>query len=148
MFTNMAAAYEALSQPVQTMLDGLFAIHDYSYVKRMFSPGFGQSTDSSKASPVRHPVVRTHADSGRKTLFVNPGFTTHIEGLSRPESKGILGFLFDHTTRPEFIYRHSWSAGDAVLWDNRSTMHHAVHDFYETGGVRHMHRTTIMGVKE
>ena len=130
------------------MLDGLMAVHDYSYVRRMFSPGFGRSADPSKVPPVRHPVVRPHADTGRKTLYVNPGFTTHIEGLSRHESDTILELLFDHATRPEFIYRHSWSVGDAVLWDNRSTMHHAVHDFYETGGVRHMHRTTVMGVKE
>ena len=148
MFTNMAAAHDALSEPVRTMLDGLMAVHDYSYVRRMFSPGFGRSADPSKVPPVRHPVVRPHADTGRKTLYVNPGFTTHIEGLSRHESDTILELLFDHATRPEFIYRHSWSVGDAVLWDNRSTMHHAVHDFYETGGVRHMHRTTVMGVKE
>jgi taurine dioxygenase len=148
MFTNMAAAYDALSEPVQTMLDGLLAIHDYAYVRRLFSPGFGRSADASKVPPVRHPVVRPHADTGRKTLYVNPGFTTHIEGLSRHESEAILTLLFDHATRPEFIYRHSWSVGDAVLWDNRSTMHHAVHDFYATGGVRHMHRTTVMGVKK
>ena len=148
MFTNMAAAHDALSEPIRTMLDGLMAVHDYSYVRRMFSPGFGRSADPSKVPPVRHPVVRPHADTGRKTLYVNPGFTTHIEGLSRHESDTILELLFDHATRPEFIYRHSWSVGDAVLWDNRSTMHHAVHDFYETGGVRHMHRTTVMGVKE
>ena len=148
MFTNMAAAHDALSEPLRTMLDGLVAVHDYSYVRRMFSPGFGRSADSDKVPPVLHPVVRPHSDTGRKTIFVNPGFTTHIEGLSRHESAAVLAFLFDHATRPEFIYRHSWSVGDAVLWDNRLTMHHAVHDFYETGGVRHMHRTTVMGTKE
>lgn len=148
MFANMAAAYDALSEPLRTMLDGLVAVHDYTHVHRLFSAGFGRSTDASKVPPVRHPVVRPHADTGRKTLYVNPGFTTHIEGLSRHESDTVLAFLFDHAVRPEFIYRHSWSVGDAVLWDNRSTMHHAVHDFYATGGVRHMHRTTVMGVKE
>ena len=148
MFTNMAAAHDALSEPVRTMLNGLMAVHDYSYVRRMFSPGFGRSADPNQVPPVRHPVGRPHSDTGRKTLFVNPGFTTHIDGLSRHESDAILAFLFDHATRPEFIYRHSWSVGDAVLWDNRSTMHHAVHDFYQTGGVRHMHRTTVMGAKK
>ena len=148
MFTNMAAAHDALSEPVRTMLNGLMAVHDYSYVRRMFSPGFGRSADPNQVPPVRHPVVRPHSDTGRKTLFVNPGFTTHIDGLTRQESEAILSFLFDHATRPEFIYRHNWSVGDAVLWDNRSTMHHAVHDFYETGGIRHMHRTTVMGAKK
>lgn len=148
MFANMAAAYEALSEPLRTMLDGLHAIHDYDHVLRQFSPGFGKGTNRAKLAPVRHPVVRPHADTGRKTIYVNPGFTTHIEGLSRRESDAILALLYDHATRPEFIYRHRWSKGDAVLWDNRSTMHHAVHDFYGTGGVRHMHRTTVMGVRE
>ena len=148
MFTNMAAAHDALSEPVRTMLNGLMAVHDYSHVRRMFSPGFGRSADPNQVPPVRHPVVRPHSDTGRKTLFVNPGFTTHIDGLTRQESEAILSFLFDHATRPEFIYRHNWSVGDAVLWDNRSTMHHAVHDFYETGGIRHMHRTTVMGAKK
>ncbi len=148
MFTNMAAAHDALSEPVRTMLNGLMAVHDYSYVRRMFSPGFGRSADPNQVPPVRHPVVRPHSDTGRKTLFVNPGFTTHIDGLTRQESEAILSFLFDPATRPESIYRHNWSVGDAVLWDNRSTMHHAVHDFYETGGIRHMHRTTVMGAKK
>jgi len=148
MFTNMTAAYEALSKPVRDMLIGLYAVHDYTYVRRMFSPGFGRSADGSQLPPVRHPIVRPHADTGRDALYVNPGFTSHVEGLSRHESDGILALLFEHATRPEFIYRHNWAIGDAVLWDNRSTMHHAVHDFYKTGGVRHMHRTTVMGVKE
>ena len=147
MFANMAAAYEGLSERIRTMLDGLFAIHDYDYVLRMFSPGFGKNVNRAKLATVRHPVVRVHAETGRKTLFVNPGFTTYIEGLARHESDAILELLFEHTTRPEFVYRHQWSKGDAVLWDNRSTMHHAVHDFYATGGVRHMHRTTVMGEK-
>ena len=148
MFANMAAAYDALSQPLRTMLDGMYAIHDFDYVQRMFSPDFSKNTNRAKLPTVRHPVVRPHAETGRKALFVNPGFTTYIEGMARHESDAILALLFEHATRPEFIYRHVWSKGDAVLWDNRSTMHHAVHDFYATGGVRHMHRTTVMGVRE
>jgi taurine dioxygenase len=145
MFADMAAAYEALSAPIRTMLDGLYAIHDFDYVQRMFSPDFSKNTNRAKLPMVRHPVVRRHAETGRQALFVNPGFTTRIEGLARHESDAILDLLFEHATRPEFVYRHQWTKGDAVLWDNRSTMHHAVHDFYPTGGVRHMHRTTVMG---
>ncbi|MBT6276105.1 MAG: TauD/TfdA family dioxygenase [Chromatiales bacterium] len=145
MFTNMGAAFEGLSEPLQQMLDGLYAVHDYAHVFRMFSPGFRGQTNVDLLAPVRHPVVRVHAESGRKTLFVNPGFTTHIEGFARHESDALLELLHAHSTRPEFVYRHKWTVGDAVLWDNRCTMHHAVHDFYGTGGVRHMHRTTIMG---
>ena len=148
MFANMAAAFDALSEPLRAMLDGLHAVHDYDYVLRMFSRGFGTHADRAKLPTVRHPVVRPHAETGRKALFVNPGFTTHIEGMARHESDAVLALLFEHATRPEFVYRHRWTKGDAVLWDNRSVMHHAVHDFYDTGGVRHMHRTTVMGDKE
>jgi taurine dioxygenase len=145
MFTNMGAAFEGLSKPLQTMLDGLYAIHDYTHVFRMFSQGFRRVANVDPPPPVRHPVVRVHAETGQKTLFVNPGFTTYIEGFARHESDALLELLHAHATRPEFIFRHKWSVGDAVLWDNRCTMHHAVHDFYATGGVRHMHRTTVMG---
>ena len=148
MFANMEAAYEALSEPIRNLLDGMVATHDYAYVLRLFSGRFRTGVGQVELPPVQHPVVRPHADTGRKTLFVNPGFTTQIEGLQRHESEALLAFLYQHATRPEFIYRHNWSAGDAVLWDNRMVMHHAVHDFYATGGVRHMHRTTVMGVKE
>ena len=91
-----------------------------------------------------HPVVRTHPETGRKCLYVNPGFTARLVGFSEAESAAILEFLYAHGTRPEFIYRHRWSARDLVIWDNRCLMHYAVAD-YEGLGDRHMHRTTVIG---
>ncbi len=148
LFANMAAAYDALSPPIRTMLSSMTAVHDYAHVLRLFSHGVRAHVGPGTLPSVRHPVVRPHQETGRATLYVNPGFTTHIEGLARHESDAVLNMLFEHAVRPEFVYRHRWSVGDAVLWDNRSTMHHAVHDFYGTGGVRHMHRTTIMGTAQ
>jgi taurine dioxygenase len=89
-------------------------------------------------------VVRTHPATGRPALFVNPHFTTGIEGMTEEESRAVLSPLYDAATRPENIYRHRWRAGDVVMWDNRCTMHYAVMDYTEDMQ-RLMHRTTAGG---
>ena len=86
----------------------------------------------------------THPDSGRKALFVNRGYTAHIVGMSKPESDALLGFLFQHSTAPELVYRHSWRAHDLVIWDNRCTAHYAIPD-YKAVGDRYLHRTSVKG---
>ena len=97
----------------------------------------------TKLEPVVHPVVRTHPETGAKVLFVNPGFTSHIEGVSDAESRAILDMLYAHLTKPEHIVRHSWTAEDVVMWDNRSTVHYANRDY---GSFRRiMHRVTMRG---
>jgi alpha-ketoglutarate-dependent taurine dioxygenase len=70
-----------------------------------------------------HPVLRVHPETARKCLFANPGFTVKINELSGEESTMLLDFLYVHMTRPEMVLRHKWGDGDAVLWDNRATMH-------------------------
>ena len=79
--------------------------------------------------PVEHPVVRTHPETGEEALFVNPGFTSHIEGVPRPESDALLSFLYEHSVRPEYTVRYHWSPGDIGFWDNRATQHAVVGDF-------------------
>ena len=96
------------------------------------------------APDVVHPVIRTHPISGRKSLYVNEGFPVAIEGLPEAESSALLAELFRHATRPEFIYRHRWRAGDLLMWDNCSTQHKAVAD-YALPLRRLMHRTTVRG---
>ena len=87
--------------------------------------------------------MRIHPETGRKGLFVNPGFTSHIEGVSDAESRGILDLLDAHMTKPEHIVRHRWTAEDVVMWDNRSTIHYANRDY---GNFRRiMHRVTMAG---
>ena len=143
-------AYESLSGPVRRMIDELTAVHDGNrefghFLKRR--GGVGSEWDGKQVTelvPVEHPVVRVHPETGRKGLFVNPGFTSHVVGVSEAESRAILDMLFAHLTKPEHTVRHRWQAGDLALWDNRSTSHYANRDYTEK---RVMRRITLAGDK-
>lgn len=150
LFVSMGLAYEALSPVMRGFLDGLTAVHSSRHV-------FGASTLDSEAAKsgrlgnadaatqdARHPVVITHPLSGRRGLFVNPVFTTHIEGLTIAESDALLGMLYEHCRQPEFQCRVRWEAGDITMWDNRATWHKAINDYH--GFRRLMHRITVDGV--
>ncbi len=143
-------AYDSLSEPVKVLVDSLSAVHDGNrewgqYLRRR--GGRGNVWDGKRVTelpPVEHPVVRVHPESGRKGLFVNPGFTSHIVGTSEAESRGILDLLYAHLTKPEHVIRHRWRVGDVGIWDNRSTSHYANRDYSE---VRVMRRITLAGDK-
>jgi taurine dioxygenase len=90
-----------------------------------------------------HPVLRTHPETGRKALYVNKGFTKYFEGMSVEESRPLLNYLVEQGSKPGLTMRHSWEAGDIVMWDNRCVMHYAVHDYGDMP--REMHRVTIAG---
>jgi len=147
-------AYESLAAPVQQLVDQLTAVHDGNrewghFLKRHLElqGGVGYEWDGEQVTelvPVEHPVVRVHPETGRKGLFVNPGFTSHIVGVSDAESRGILDLLFAHLTKPEHTIRHRWQSGDLGIWDNRSTSHYANRDYTEK---RVMHRITLQGDK-
>ncbi|MBO3275159.1 taurine dioxygenase [Pseudomonas schmalbachii] len=143
------AAFEALSKPLQTLLDGLTATHDIG--KSFPQERFG-ATDADLARleqarrdhpPRVHPVVRTHPVTGRKALFVNDGFTLRINELEPAESRALLNLLFAHASRPEFTVRWRWQANDVAFWDNRVTQHYATDDYRPQRRV--MHRATILG---
>lgn len=143
------AAYEALSTPIKRLLEGLTATHDFT---RSFPlERFGNTAEDlarweqarRKNPPLSHPVIRTHPLSGRRSLFVNEGFTTRINELSETESEVILKLLFAHATRPEFTVRWRWQANDVAFWDNRVTQHFAVDDYRPARRV--MHRATVLG---
>ncbi|MDX9666308.1 taurine dioxygenase [Pseudomonas sp. P5_152] len=143
------AAYEALSEPLKVLLQGLSATHDF--VKSFPLERFGNTAQAleqweatrKKNPPLSHPVIRTHPVSGRKSLFVNEGFTTRINELSDSESEAILKLLFAHATRPEFTIRWRWQTDDVAFWDNRVTQHFAVDDYRPARRV--MHRATVLG---
>lgn len=143
------AAYEALSEPLKRLLDGLTATHDFT--KSFPLERFGNTAEDlvrweatrKKNPPLSHPVVRTHPVSGRKSLFVSDGFTTRINELEPAESEAILKLLFAHATRPEFTIRWRWQAGDVAFWDNRVTQHYATDDYRPAHRI--MHRATIQG---
>jgi taurine dioxygenase len=151
LWSSATAAYAALSLPLQQLLDGLTATHDFA---KSFPASRWALSDSSKAQwqstrdkhpPLSHPVVRTHPQTGVKALFVNEGFTTQINELSERESRALLDFLFAHLARPEFVVRWRWQVNDVAFWDNRITQHYAVADYLPHQRI--MHRATILGDK-
>ena len=147
LFASMTAAYEGLSPGMQSYLEGLTAVHDFSHGFResLAEPGGRDRLADAVAAnpPVRHPVVQTHPETGKKVLFVNALFTTHIEGLPPLESAEVLQFLWRHASLPEFICRFSWAPDSLVLWDNRSTQHKPVNDFFPA--TRRLHRVVSEG---
>lgn len=125
MFTNSYMAYETLSGGMKKLLDNRRARHDIT-----------------AEVGTEHPVVVSHPITGKPVLFVNRIFTRGITNLPPEESSAILPFLFNHLTRPEFTYRHTWDDGDVVIWDNWSTQHYALFDFDER---RVVHRVSLDG---
>ena len=145
LFASMYDAYDALSPTMAGFLDGLEACHSG---RETFEAYFGRGIDSmrDKAYPEAiHPVVRTHPVTGRKALFVNWGFTTHIIGLEPDESRALLDFLYQHLAHPNFQCRFRWRENSVAFWDNRSTQHLALWDYFPE--TRSGHRFTIRGDK-
>ncbi|PPR68664.1 MAG: Alpha-ketoglutarate-dependent taurine dioxygenase [Alphaproteobacteria bacterium MarineAlpha3_Bin2] len=146
LFCNMTAAYEALSGAMKEMLAPLHAHHDFAQTAAtQFAKPVVIEEDLKGDNRAVHPVVRTHGDTGRKSLYVNPGMTTGLDNFDDEESAVLLGFLFDHATQPEFTFRHHYRQGDVVMWDNRSLMHYAINDYGDQP--RYMERTTSIGEK-
>jgi len=147
LFASMTAAHDGLSSGMQRYLDGLVAVHDFShgFKESLSEPGGQERLANAVAAnpPVRHPVVQTHPETGKKVLFVNALFTTHIEGLPPLESAEVLQFLWRHASLPEFTCRFNWQPNSMVLWDNRSTQHKPVNDFFPA--TRRLHRVVSEG---
>jgi len=147
MFSDQQAAYEALSPTMKRFLGTLTAVHDgrssFQGLLDRVGEGRWNGEKVSTLDPSEHPVICTHPESGAKTIFVNPGFTTHIVGLERSESDALLGFLYQHAVRPEFIMRYHWHEGDIGFWDNRQTQHAVVGDFGDQHRV--IQRVTLRG---
>ena len=151
-WVSMRAAYRHLSPALRDLVDSLEAVHRISplaYWGEPFDTALTRDDaqklydDALRVPPVVHPVVRVHPSTGEPALFVNPGFTTHIVGMSRIESDNLLKLLYEHCTQPEFAYRHRWQPGDVVMWDNRATMHYAIDDYGDVE--RRMRRVTVRG---
>jgi len=136
MFASQYVAYETLSDGMKRLLYNLRAWHWGARLAAL-------AGIDDVAPQQSHPIVRTHPETRRKALFINRLYTNCIDGLSEDESRGLLHFLFEQICRPEFIYRHHWTPGDVVMWDNRCTVHYAVHDYGEAPRV--LHRTTVTG---
>ena len=146
-WSSMYAAWEALSAPMQRMLDGLHGVHSIQLtVDRMkeYGAGFEAAYGQRNAAEQVHPVVLMHPETGRKALYVSECFTTRIVELEPLESAAVLSFLFRHIERPDFTVRWKWEPNDLAFWDNRSVQHYAVPD-YET--TRLMQRIVLSGAR-
>ena len=141
LFADMYLAYELLSEPMRGFLDDLTAVHDGAipYI------GSYKSTPPEGGYPrSEHPVITRHPETGRKVLFVNRGFTSHIVGLSRAESTALLNMLYRHIdSTPRLWCRVEWEPNTLTFWDNRCTQHHAVWDYYPHS--RYGERVSIFG---
>lgn len=146
-FASMTAAYNGLSKGMQRYLEDLVAVHDFArgFRESLAAPGGRERLQSALDAnpPVRHPVIQTHPETGKRVIFVNSLFTTHIEGVSPLESREILSFLYQHCVQPEYTCRFRWQTDSVVLWDNRSTQHKPVNDFLPAS--RRLHRVVSEG---
>ncbi len=137
-FANQMIAYDELSAGMRRLVDDLTAVHSAKGLARLYGE------DEQQASRALHPVVRTHDETGAKSLYVCKAFTTRFQDWSRAESKPVLEYLFEHAVSLEYQARHQWRAGDLVMWDNRSLLHYAVHDHDDEP--RLIHRCQVEGL--
>ena len=147
MFASMSAAFDGLSDRMQNFILGLEAIHDFKPFRELFDDSEEDRKNVMRWElqypPAVHPVVRVHPVSGRKVLFVNPQFTVAIKNMDERESRSLLDILFAQAQIPEYQFRHRWTPHTLIMWDNRSTQHYAVNDYFPQR--RYMERVTIRG---
>jgi taurine dioxygenase len=146
MWSDTRAAYETLGEPLRRLCDELEAYHFSQYYSQAVAEGYGNVWEGKKLTqllPALHPVVRVHPETGRKNLFVNPGFTVALKDMPPDQSEELLRLLYKHMTKPEFIVRYHWKPRTLGMWDNRSTMHFGIFDY--EGESRVMHRVTLRG---
>ncbi len=145
LFTNMTRAYDTLPQAAKGRLEGMTAVNRVAEGRRTSVDGRIRMSKAqlTKTPDVVHPVIRTHPETGRKSLYVSQSHTDRIVGMDPEEGRALIRKLVAHATRPENIYTHKWRPYDILMWDNRCTMHRVAP--YDRRHRRHMHRTTIEG---
>ncbi len=140
LFANGYLAYEGLSDGLKAALAPLKAVNRSGGASVAKTRGAGAKATEKSAI---HPVIRTHPETGRKSLYVNLAHTSRFDGMTEAESAPMLAYLFQHQIRPEFTCRFQWRTGSMAFWDNRCTLHNPVNDYH--GHRRVMHRITIAG---
>lgn len=149
-FAGMHAAFDALPADRKAQLSKMRAIHHFGsrWYREKDKAGIRPpmtKEEEEKTPPVDHPIIRTHPENGRKSIYAG-GFTMGVVGMEQEAALAFLDELEAFMTQPQFVYTHQWRAGDVVFWDNRCTMHHAT-NYDAKNHTRHMHRTTIKGDK-
>lgn len=149
LFANQVRAYEALSDTMKRLLDGLRGISSSAKADVSKTREDRLRSDGKESSPkdyvATHPVVRTHPETGEKALFVNVAHTVGIEGLTEAESASLLRFLFEHQVKPEFTCRWRWETDCIAFWDNRAVQHNPINDYH--GFRRVLQRITLAGTR-
>lgn len=147
LFASQYAAYDALSDAMKRLLDGLVGISTSAKADVSRTREDRIKSDGKQGAPQQyvagHPLVRTHPETGRKALYLNVAHTAGIEGMTDEESAPLLQFLFQHQVKPEFTCRFVWTPNAIAFWDNRCVMHNPVNDYH--GFRRVMHRITLKG---
>ncbi len=143
-FCDMELAYDELPDAMKARIAGLRVVHSWEANRRNTGNRPATAEEIAERPPVSHPMVRTHPDTGRKSLYIGV-HTSHVEGMEEGEGRALLYQLLDFATQPHRVYTHRWREGDLVMWDNRCLLHRAVRD-YEMGRDRRvLHRTVIKG---
>lgn len=146
LWANMYTAYETLPAEMKARIETLRAIHDMGDFRNSFVDGTSDTAKLSQAMQrfgfAIHPLVRTHPATGRKFLYVNDSFTSHVIGLTAHDSRNLLNHLLTHLNRPEHQVRFAWRRGSVAMWDNRCTQHYAVADYLPA--YRCMNRVTVV----
>jgi taurine dioxygenase len=141
-WANMYLAYETLPEPLRRRVEGREAVHDATYNSAgAMRKGYQEVNDPRAAPGARHPLVRTHPETGRKSLFLGRRRNSYLLGLALEESEALLDALWDHATQPRFTFRQEWRVGDVMVWDNRCTLHRR--DAFDPRARRLLHRTQI-----
>lgn len=143
-FANTRMGYETLSPELKTRIADLKAEHSWEASRRNTKSTPATEEQKKARPPVTHPIVRTHPDTGEKTLYVGM-HVSHIHDLPKDESDKLVAELIEHTTRPELVYTHEWRKGDFVMWDNRCLLHRARPNYDTATERRVLHRTVVIG---
>ena len=145
MWTNLAVAYQGLSETMRSIVDGLRGVHRFQLPMGAAGNAAYDERVRRREMETEHPLVRVHPETGERLLFVSPSFLKEIVGLTRTESERMLEMLWEHVVRPEYTVRFKWNAGDIAMWDNRATAHLAPSDIFETDFDRQLYRITLVG---
>lgn len=142
-FTNMQAVLEALPADLLAKIEGKRCRHDFAHLNRIGSAYVPTEEEKLAMPPIWQPMMRVHPVSGNKSLYISPIYNDAIEGMDEAKSKAVLDELYEICSEPRFVYEHTWTQYDILMWDNRSTMHRILP--YDPTARRVSHRTTIVG---
>lgn len=143
-FANMAMAYDALPEATKERIAGMRVVHSWAASRRRAGAPPPSEIEMTERPPVDHPLVRTHPETGARTLYIG-NHASHILGMPEAEGDALLQELLEHATQPQFVYAHHWRDGDLVMWDNRCLLHRALANYEMAAHRRVLHRTVVTG---